>query len=97
VVLTALPAPERHVLVGLGRPCRRGIGRRDHLRRLTIGIRLGRLVDVEPTPARTYDEALATRTMIKRTAKCFDLKPKRLAIRPLAEKRFTASEWPRHG
>jgi transposase len=37
------------------------------------------IVDVEATPARTYDEVLATRTMIERTAKCFDLKPKRLA------------------
>ncbi len=37
------------------------------------------IVDVEATPARTYDEVLATRTMIERTAKCFELKPKRLA------------------
>jgi hypothetical protein len=37
------------------------------------------IVDVEATPARTYDEVLATRAMIERTAKCFDLKPKRLA------------------
>src|ERR1700687_2693098 len=37
------------------------------------------IVDVEATPARTYDEVLATKTMIERTAKCFDLKPKRLA------------------
>jgi transposase len=37
------------------------------------------IVDVEATPARTYDEVLATKTMIERTAKCFDLRPKRLA------------------
>jgi hypothetical protein len=37
------------------------------------------IVDVEATPARTYDEAEATNTMIDRTEQCFDLKPKRLA------------------
>jgi hypothetical protein len=37
------------------------------------------IVDVEATPARTYDEVAATRAMIDRTQKCFDLKPKRLA------------------
>lgn len=37
------------------------------------------IVDVEATPARTYDEVAATRTMIDRTERCFDLKPKRLA------------------
>jgi IS5 family transposase len=37
------------------------------------------IVDVEATPARTYDEVAATKTMIERTARCFDLKPKRLA------------------
>jgi transposase len=37
------------------------------------------IVDVEATPARTYDEVAATRTMIDRTEACFDLKPKRLA------------------
>ena len=36
------------------------------------------IVEVEATPARTYDEVAATRTMIDRTARCFDLKPKRL-------------------
>lgn len=36
------------------------------------------IVDVEATPARTYDEVAATRTMIDRTARCFDLHPKRL-------------------
>ena len=37
------------------------------------------IVDVEATPARTYDEVAATRTMIDRTEKTFGLKPKRLA------------------
>src|SRR6185503_12239321 len=37
------------------------------------------IVDVEATPARTYDEVAATRTMIERTEACFALKPKRLA------------------
>lgn len=36
------------------------------------------IVDVEATPARTYDEVEATKTMIDRTKRCFDLKPKRL-------------------
>jgi len=37
------------------------------------------IVDVEATPARTYDEVAATKTMLDRTQKCFGLKPKRLA------------------
>ena len=37
------------------------------------------IVDVEATPARTYDEVAATKTMIERTDKRFGLKPKRLA------------------
>jgi transposase len=37
------------------------------------------IVDVEATPARTYDEVVATKTMIERTEECFDLKPDRLA------------------
>jgi transposase len=36
------------------------------------------IVDVEATPARTYDEVAATRTMIDRTEKTFGLKLKRL-------------------
>jgi transposase len=35
------------------------------------------IVDVEATPARTYDEVAATQTMLDRTKKCFGLKPKR--------------------
>lgn len=37
------------------------------------------IVDVEATPARTYDEVAATKTMLDRTEACFGLKPKRLA------------------
>src|SRR5215468_3366034 len=37
------------------------------------------IVDVEATPARTYDEVAATETMLERTQERFDLKPKRLA------------------
>src|SRR6187431_1233836 len=37
------------------------------------------IVDVEATPARTYDEVAATHTMIERTRQCFGLSPKRLA------------------
>jgi IS5 family transposase len=37
------------------------------------------IVDVEPTPARTYDEVESTKTMLERTEHRFKLKPKRLA------------------
>jgi hypothetical protein len=37
------------------------------------------IVDVEATPARTYDEVAATKTMIERTEKRLDLKPNWLA------------------
>jgi transposase len=37
------------------------------------------IVDVEATPARTYDEVAATRTMIERTQRRFKLSPKQLA------------------
>ena len=37
------------------------------------------IVDVEATPARTYDEVVATKVMIKRTDERMGLKPKRLA------------------
>jgi transposase len=37
------------------------------------------IVDVEATPARTYDEVAATKTMIERTEQRFDVKPDRLA------------------
>ena len=37
------------------------------------------IIDVEPTPARTYDEVKSTKTMLDRTERRFDLKPKQLA------------------
>ena len=37
------------------------------------------IVDVEPTPARTYDEVESTKTMLDRTEHRLNLKPKRLA------------------
>ena len=37
------------------------------------------IVDVEATPARTYDEVAATKTMLDRTKRRFALKPERLA------------------
>ena len=37
------------------------------------------IVDVEPTPARTYDEVESAKTMIDRTERRLNLKPKRLA------------------
>jgi transposase len=37
------------------------------------------IVDVEATPARTFDEVAATSTMIERTRRRFNLKPQRLA------------------
>jgi hypothetical protein len=36
------------------------------------------IIDVEATPARTYNEVAATRTMIDRTEKAFGVKPERL-------------------
>ena len=48
------------------------------------------IVDVEPTPARTFDEVRATGVMIKRTQERFGLKPRRptvtLLILPLNAK-----------
>ena len=43
-----------------------------------IDIKHAVIVDVEATPARTYDEVAATKTMIERTERCFNMKPKRL-------------------
>src|SRR6201987_1951760 len=37
------------------------------------------IVDVEPTPARTYDEVDSTKTMLDRTERRLNLKPRRLA------------------
>jgi transposase len=44
-----------------------------------IDIACAVIVDVEATPARTYDEVAATKTMIERTKQTFGLKPDRLA------------------
>jgi transposase len=44
-----------------------------------IDIESAVIVDVEPTPARTYDEVASTKTMLDRTERRFGLKPKRLA------------------
>ena len=44
-----------------------------------IDIEYAVIVDVEATPARTYDEVAATETMIERTEKTLGLKPDRLA------------------
>jgi transposase len=44
-----------------------------------IDIKNAVIVDVDATPARTYDEVAATRTMLDRTEERFDLKPRRLA------------------
>jgi transposase len=44
-----------------------------------IDVKHAVIVDVEATPARTYDEVSATKTMIERTERRFHMKPKRLA------------------
>ena len=44
-----------------------------------IDIKYAVIVDVEATPARTYDEVAATKTMIKRTDERLGLKPERLS------------------
>jgi hypothetical protein len=44
-----------------------------------IDIKYAVIVDVEATPARTYDEIAATKTMIKRTQERLGRKPERLA------------------
>src|SRR5580700_8033595 len=44
-----------------------------------IDIKHAVIVDVEATPARTYDEVAATKMMIERTRRRFDLSPVRLA------------------
>jgi transposase len=47
------------------------------------------IVDVEATPARTYDEVAATRIMIDRTEKTLGLKPKRLT----ADTAYGTGKW----
>ena len=46
---------------------------------ISVDIAHAIIVDVEPTPARTYDEVASTKTMLDRTEQRFGLKPKRLA------------------
>ncbi len=43
-----------------------------------VDIKHAVIIDVEATPARTYDEVTATKTMIDRTEGRFNMKPKRL-------------------
>src|SRR4029077_11736184 len=43
-----------------------------------MGVEYAVIVDVEATPARTYDEVAATKTMIERTEETQGLKPQRL-------------------
>jgi len=43
-----------------------------------IDIKHAVIVDVEATPARAHDEVTATKTMLERTERRFDMKPKRL-------------------
>ena len=51
------------------------------------------IVDVEPTPARTYDEVESTKTMLDRTERYLNLKPKRLAAEPLMERVASSAGW----
>ena len=51
------------------------------------------IVDVEPTPARTYDEVASTKTMLDRTEQRFGLKPKRLAAEPLMVRPSSWTGW----
>ena len=50
------------------------------------------IVDVEPTPARTYDEVEATKTMLDRTEHRFKLKPG-LQPTPLMERAASSVGW----
>jgi len=55
------------------------------------------IVDVEPTPARTYDEVASTKTMLDRTEQRFGLKPKRLAAdTAYGTGRFRLAGWPQN-
>jgi hypothetical protein len=49
------------------------------------------IVDVEPTPARTYDEVESTKTMLDRTERRFNLKPKRLTERAVSSAGWLAA------
>jgi hypothetical protein len=50
-----------------------------------IDIKNAVIVDVEATPARTYDEVAATKTMIERTKQRLNLTPDRRSTRPAFE------------
>jgi hypothetical protein len=56
------------------------------------------IVDVEATPARTYDEVASTKTMIERTEQRLGLKPDWLHSRYCLRHRQTAcmAAWPKH-
>jgi IS5 family transposase len=83
----AEPNPERKIpkVISTSDPCSAWTAKAN--KRVQFGYGLNYLidtenaviVDVEATPARTYDEVAATKTMIDRTERCFALKPKRLA------------------
>ena len=83
----AVPSPDRKVpkAISPSDPCAAWTAKAN--KRVQFGYGLNYLidienaviVDVEATPARTYDEVAATKAMIDRTERCFALKPKRLA------------------
>jgi len=50
------------------------------------------IVDVEATPARTYDEVESTKTMLERTERRLSLKPKR-PLTPLTERVVSLVGW----
>jgi transposase len=83
----AEPNPERRVpkVISPSDPCSAWTAKAN--KRVQFGYGLNYLidtkntiiVDVEATPARTYDEVVANKAMLDRTERCFSLKPKRLA------------------
>ena len=88
-VAALIPEPEnnrkRPRVISLSDPCSAWTAKAN--KRVQFGYGLNYLidnenaviVDVEATPARTFDEVAATRTMIERTEARFGLKPRRLA------------------
>jgi transposase len=53
------------------------------------------IVDVEPTPARTFDEVRATAVMIERTQERFGLKPRPSRLTPPTERVSSLAGWRR--
>jgi hypothetical protein len=51
------------------------------------------IVDVEPTPARTFDEVQATAVMIERTEQRFGLKPKLSRLTPPTARASSLAGW----